>query len=177
MSGCLLAVWLAALQFGQSHTGDLRLSVVDQAGLPVQTAVEVISDANDVRVSVESDERGAAVARRLPFGIYRVEVTRDGFAPFVAVVEIRSASATTFPITLSIASISAAVVVEPAETLIDPHATGTINRLGADTLERRMTSLPGRSLAELVNTQPGWLVEANGILHDGQKRCMAKSGV
>jgi outer membrane receptor protein involved in Fe transport len=28
-----------------------------------------------------------------------------------------------------------------------------------------MTALPGRSLPDLVNTQPGWLLEANGILH------------
>ena len=165
LHGHLLALLIAALQFGQSNTGELRLIVTDQAGLPVQTAIELISEANDVRQSVETDRQGTAVARRLPFGLYRVGVAREGFAAFSDVVEIRSALATTLQITLSVASISAAVDVAPAETLIDPHRTGTINRLGADTLQRRTTSLPGRSLPDLVNTQPGWLVEANGILH------------
>src|ERR671929_147175 len=35
----------------------------------------------------------------------------------------------------------------------------------ADALQRRASALPGRSLPDLVNTQPGWLLEANGILH------------
>ena len=32
-------------------------------------------------------------------------------------------------------------------------------------MQQRTTALPGRALADLVNTQPGWLLEANGILH------------
>jgi TonB dependent receptor-like, beta-barrel len=32
-------------------------------------------------------------------------------------------------------------------------------------LQQRTTVLPGRALPDLVNTQPGWLLEANGILH------------
>ena len=37
--------------------------------------------------------------------------------------------------------------------------------LGVDTLEHRSTSLPGRSIIDLVNSQPGWLLESNGVLH------------
>lgn len=51
------------------------------------------------------------------------------------------------------------------DTLLDPRQTVTVNRIGADTLKQRMTALPGRSLPDLVNTQSGWLLEANGILH------------
>src|SRR6185312_961133 len=42
---------------------------------------------------------------------------------------------------------------------------GSINRIGADLVRDRLSSLPGRSLAELVNQQPGWLLESNGVLH------------
>lgn len=45
------------------------------------------------------------------------------------------------------------------------HQTSAINRVGAETLQQRITTLPGRSLADVVNTEPGWLLEANGILH------------
>jgi len=31
--------------------------------------------------------------------------------------------------------------------------------------QQRITALPGRSLADVVNTESGWLLEANGILH------------
>src|SRR4029079_19343978 len=43
--------------------------------------------------------------------------------------------------------------------------TSAVNRVGAETLQQRITTLPGRSLADVVNREPGWLLEANGILH------------
>jgi len=60
---------------------------------------------------------------------------------------------------------STSVTVNDAETLIDPHRSGTINRIGKGTIADRMTSLPGRSLQDLVNSQPGWLYEGNAVLH------------
>ena len=32
-------------------------------------------------------------------------------------------------------------------------------------IQKRLTSLPGRSIQDLVNTQPGWLYEGNAVLH------------
>jgi len=40
-----------------------------------------------------------------------------------------------------------------------------------------MTALPGRSLPDLVNTQPGWLLEANGILHPRGSEYQTQYGV
>src|SRR6202023_3808715 len=39
------------------------------------------------------------------------------------------------------------------------------NRIGSEILQDHTSSQPGRSLLDLVDTQPGWLLEANGILH------------
>ena len=49
--------------------------------------------------------------------------------------------------------------------MLDPYQTTTLHRIGAEALQQRTTALPGRSLPDVVNTQPGWLLEANGILH------------
>jgi outer membrane cobalamin receptor len=57
------------------------------------------------------------------------------------------------------------VTVNDAATLIDPYSSGSINRIGKDTIADRVTSLPGRSLQDLVNSQPGWLYEGNAVLH------------
>src|SRR6202022_1131675 len=51
------------------------------------------------------------------------------------------------------------------DPLSDPPRTGSINRVGSETIEDRVTSLPGRSLVDLVNSQPGWLYEGNAVLH------------
>jgi hypothetical protein len=161
----LLALALAAAQFGQTNTGELRLLVTDPSGLPLECAVELVSDANQVREQLDTTSDGRLVVRRLPFGTYRVGVAREGFAPFTGVVEVRSTLPTDYRVTLGLASVQTQVTVAAADTLLDLHQTATTNRLGADLLQKRTSALPGRSLPELVNTQPGWLLEANGILH------------
>src|SRR5258708_5306131 len=166
MSGCLFVLLiLMPGQFGLSNTGELRVTVVDVLGSPLQGSVELVSESNQVRESLQTDPQGILIARRLPFATYRVAVSRDGFAPSVGVVEIRSALPTAYRATLSPAPVQAQVTVTAEETLLDPHQAVTVHRIGAGTLEQRMTGLPGRSLTDLVNAEPGWLVEANGILH------------
>jgi hypothetical protein len=165
VTGCLLGLVLRLGQFGQSNTGELRLTVVDVLGSPLQGGVELVSEANQFRESLQTDPQGILIAKRLPFGAYRVAVTRDGFAPFVGLVEIRSALPTAYRATLSPAPVQAQVTVTAGETLLDPHQVMTVHRVGRGTLEQRMTGLPGRSLTDVVNAQPGWLEEANGILH------------
>jgi hypothetical protein len=162
---CLFLLLLTAGQFGQTNTGELRLTVTDQAGLPVQGAVQLISESNQVRQNLETDPRGTLVAKRLPFGRYRVEVSRAGFATFAGLLDLQTALPTEYHVMLVIAPVQTQVSVGPDATLLDPRRTGAVNRIGSDTLQSRISALPGRSLPDVVNTQPGWLLEANGILH------------
>ena len=165
MSYCSFLLLCAVAQFGQSDTGELRLTVADPSGLPIQSAVQLVSEANQLRRSLKTDPQGTLVERRLPFGTYHIDVQRDAFATFSALLEIRSALPTEYHVTLSLAPVQTQVTVSVEDTLLDLHRTSTTNRIGAETLQHRLTALPGRSLPELVNTQPGWLLEANGILH------------
>src|SRR6516225_5013211 len=160
---CVLALALA--QFSQTNTGELRLVVTDASGLPVQSTVELVSEMNQLRETLETTSDGTVVAKRLAFGTYQISVTHTGFAPFVGSVEIRSALPTEYAVTLSLAPLQAQVTVTSGDTLVDLHQVATVQHLGAETLQQRLTALPGRSLPDLVNTQPGWLLEANGVLH------------
>ncbi len=160
-----IVLLLAALIYAQSNTGELRVKVTDQDGLPIQSSVEITSQVNQVRQQLETDASGSLSVKRLPFGIYHVEVKRSGFAAYSDLVEMRSAIPREYHVTLGVAPIETVVQVSDAETLLDPHRTASVNRIGADTLQNRVTALPGRSLLDLVNTQPGWLLEANGVLH------------
>ena len=165
MRKCLLFCLFVGQLFGQSNSGVVRLKVVDPAGLGLQTSVELVSEANQFRQSYVTDQAGALVARNLPFGMYHVDAKRPGFALYSSVVEIRSAISVELRIQLSVATTQTAVEVRDSDTLVDPHRTGTLNRVGGDTLEHRSTALPGRSVIDLVNSQPGWLLESNGVLH------------
>ena len=158
-------LWLAIPLGAQSNTGELRIKVTDPAGLGVKSSVQLVSEANQIRKTLLTDDAGNLVAKLLPFGVYRVEVQREGFAPFSDSVEVRSAIPAEYHVTLRIAPMSTSVTVNDADTLIDPHRSGTINRIGKDTIADRTTSLPGRSLQDLINSQPGWLYEGNAVLH------------
>jgi hypothetical protein len=164
---CRLATLLlaAAALFAQSDTGELRLKVTDPAALPIPASVELVSQANQIRQGWDTDSEGALVIKRLSFGVYRVQVAHTGFAPLSQLVEIRSAIPKELHVTLGLAPLETTVVVSEAATLLDQYRTGDVNRIGAETLENRVTAQPGRSLLNLVDTQPGWLLEANGVLH------------
>jgi outer membrane cobalamin receptor len=149
----------------QSNTGELRIRVTDPSGLGVKSAVELVSEANQFQKTLTTDGAGDLVVKRIPFGVYRVQIDHPGFAEFRDSLEVRSAVALDYTAKLSIAAANTSVLVNDADTLIDPHRTGDINRIGSDMIQERVGSLPGRSLQDLVNSQPGWLYEGNAVLH------------
>ena len=164
----LLILGLPLLAFAlraQSNVGELRLRVTDPTGSGVKSSIELVCEANQFRQVYVTDSLGVTTARRLAFGVYQIDVQQPGFAAFHQLVEIRSAVPEEFRISLSLAAVNTSVTVNDAETLVDPHRTGSVNRIGSETLETRPTALPGRSVVDLVNSQPGWLHEGNAVLH------------
>ncbi len=154
-----------ATLLAQSNTGELRVKVTDPAGDAVKSSIELVSEANQFRNTFVTDDAGVVAVKRLPFGLYLVQVDQPGFAPFAASVEVRSAVPAEYHVILSLAAVNTSVTVQDTDTLVDPHRIGTINRIGSETIEERSTSLPGRSVVDLVNSQPGWLYEGNAVLH------------
>src|SRR5271165_4814146 len=94
MNRILVVFLLVAPLFAQSNTGELRLKVTDPTGLGLRSAVSVVSEANHYRESLQTDDGGNLMVKRLPFGVYRLEVRHAGFAPASESVEIRSAAPT-----------------------------------------------------------------------------------
>ena len=169
MAGIWVLVWLLIPPAGlraQSNSGELRLKVTDPQGLAVKTRIDLVSEVNCFHKSLVTDAQGMLTAKLLPFGLYRVEIQQEGFAPFSQSVEVRSVVRAELQVTLSLAPLSTSVMVtDVGATLIDPHRAGTINRLGSEEIDTRTASPPGRSLQDLVNSQPGWLYEGNAVLH------------
>jgi outer membrane cobalamin receptor len=163
----LLGIFLicASCLLGQSNSGELRIRVTDPSGLGVKSSVELVSEANQFQKTLTTDGLGDLVVKRIPFGVYRVQIDHPGFAVFQDSIEVRSAIPADYTAKLSIASANTSVVVNDADTLIDPHRTGAIHHVGSDMIQERVSSLPGRSLQDLVNSQPGWLYEGNAVLH------------
>ena len=150
---------------GQSNSGELRLKVTDPSGLGVKAAVQIVSEANQYRHTLATTDEGRLTLHHLPFGLYRVEVRRSGFSVAAAAVEIRSSIPTQYRVQLKLPSVAQSIVVSAATTLIDPDQAGSVDQVGTDFIQRRLNSIPGRSLQDLVNSQPGWLYEGNAVLH------------
>src|SRR5690242_8654285 len=163
--GLAIAAILVVPLFGQWGTGELRIQVKDPAGLALEAAVSVVSQTTQVRQRAATDAEGRAILKALPFGIYRIHVERTGFAAFSELVELRSQVPLERVVTLGVAPIETTVNVNDSATLLDPGAATLVNHVGHDQLRDRPSAGPGRSVIDMVNTEPGWLVEANGILH------------
>ncbi len=149
----------------QSNAGELRLKVTGPDGLPLKASVELSNDAIEFHRTFSTDDSGQLTARNLPFGRYRLQVQQESFSPYDGLIEIHSALPVEYIVKLNIAALSTALNVTAETTLLDPERTTTINHLDSKAVADRPASLPGRSLPDLVNSQPGWLYEGNAVLH------------
>jgi hypothetical protein len=159
------AVLFSLPALAQSDAGELRLKITDPAGLALKSTVEVVSQGNEYRHTFTTDDQGNLDTKRLPYGIYQIQIRTEGFAQASESIEIRSAVPLDRTIRLKVASVSESVNVTAPNTLIDPYRAGSFNEMGSETIQNRLTSLPGRSMQDLVNSEPGWLYEGNAVLH------------
>jgi hypothetical protein len=158
----LLCGWNAE---AQRVRGELRLEVHDPQGAAVAPSGELVSEANQFHRTFQVLADGHYVAQDLPFGVYRLSLHAEGFAPWSNLIEIRSEVPVRASVTLGVAPVTTQVQVNDSATLVDPSRTGSIYSIGQQAIEEGLSARPGRSLSDLVNEQPGWLYEGNGTLH------------
>ena len=157
---------LAALNIAaQDRTGELRVGVTDPSGAVLAAHGEIVSQANHFILAFETDSEGQYTVKQLPFGSYRLTVLRPGFVPFAALVEVRSQIPVMFRVSLNVASRTESITVKEEDTLLDKTNTGTAYTLGQETLHNWVSDTPGREAIDVVQAQPGWILEANGVLH------------
>jgi TonB dependent receptor/TonB-dependent Receptor Plug Domain len=149
----------------QRVRGELRIEVHDSAGATIAADAELLSEANQLHRTFKIAQDGRYTAQDLPLGIYRLNINAEGLAPWTNLVDIRSEVPVRIPVTLGVAPVATQIQVTDSATLVDPSRTGTIYSVGRQTIDQQMSPQPGRNLSDLVNQQPGWLYEANGVLH------------
>ncbi|MGC2544363.1 MAG: carboxypeptidase-like regulatory domain-containing protein, partial [Silvibacterium sp.] len=83
---CLCAMPLLS----QSNSGELHLKVIDPSGRGVRSVVTIVSQANQYRNTLATGDQGTLDVRRLPYGIYEIEIQQPGFAAVSTSVGIHS---------------------------------------------------------------------------------------
>jgi hypothetical protein len=149
----------------QRARGELRLEVHDPHGTAVAPGGHLVSEANGFRRNFATGPDGRYVAQDLPFGVYRLSLQAEGFAPWSDLVEIRSEVPVRVAVVLGVAPVTTQVQVNDSATLVDPNATGALYSIGRQAIEEYNAAQPGRELLDLVAEEPGWVYEANGVLH------------
>ena len=145
--------------------GELRARVRDPSGRPVSARVALRSRVSQFETSAVADSSGIARFKRLPFGVYRVEVRFAGFETLSRRLEIRSEVPVSLAVTLAIEKLESSITVEAGAPLLDAGESSIILPIGRARLEHQPFSPLGRGMIELVHELPGWLLEANAVLH------------
>jgi Carboxypeptidase regulatory-like domain len=162
----VLAVPVATVPaFAQHDRGEIRLEVRDPHGAPAQAAVELASEMNQLRRSFRTDQNGNYTARELPFGEYRLSVSHPGFVPTDRMVEVQSEVPLAVSITLGLAPLESRIEVTDAATLVDSTRATTVYSAGASSINAQIPAQMSRTITDAVDSEPGWLYEANGVLH------------
>src|SRR5262245_13390188 len=86
---------------GQVKTGELRLEVKDPTGSGMQASGKLVGIGSDVDRVFETDGQGSYTFT-LPYGRYRLDVSRDGFATQSTLIDVQSESPLSRTITLAI---------------------------------------------------------------------------
>jgi len=160
-----LLVILLPSAIAQQGAGELRLTVRDDAGGAIAASAELVNQATQTHQSVDLPPDGRYAFKNLPFGTYRLVISHAGFSPASELIEIRSQLPIQHDVTLRVAAVQTEVEVKESATLIDPSRDASTYYVGAKDVRERQSGMPGRDLLNLVARQPGWLLEANGVLH------------
>ena len=159
LCACLAHAW------AQSASGELRLTVKDVSGAPMPAHAALTNQATRTEQQIDLPPEGRYTFKNLPFGFYRLEVSRAGFTASSELIEIRSEVPQARQVTLGVLPIETAVKVTESETLVDPDRTGAAYYAGERQVRERPAAQPGRDMIGLIAQQPGWVLEANGVLH------------
>ena len=148
----------------QGMEGRVEVAVVDASGGGVAANVELASRSPQFVAAARADADGRAVLPRIPPGIYRVTVKHPNFETAERQIEVRSSVPQTIRIALEVAAVQQAVTVSAAP-LLDPLNPSMPVTVGRQNLDRMLGTTLGRSAVDVVTTMPGWLLEANAVLH------------
>ena len=163
LRSCWKVIWAVALVLGiaaaapaQVPTGTISGTVLDKQGLAVNDAqVTIISQETGVKYTAKTASNGGYQVSRLDFGLYTVEIAKDGFKT-ASVTDIKLDASTEHsvpPITLDVGAVSETVTVEGGAGQVqttDATVTSVVD-------EQQLQELPilNRNPLNLLGLEPG----------------------
>jgi outer membrane receptor protein involved in Fe transport len=101
----------AALLQAQQPSGEIRLEVNDPSGAAVEASGRLRNPAGGVDLTFQTDAQGKYVIANLPYGRYRLELTKTGFVTQSSLIDVQSGTPISRTVTLAIGAQSSKVDV------------------------------------------------------------------
>jgi len=109
-AACCCLVLAGALQ-AQQQAGEIRLEVEDPSGAGALASGTLRNVAGGTERTYQTDTQGRYTFSGLPYGRYRLEIRKSGFAPQAIAIEVRSATPVLRSVTLALAEAGTKVEV------------------------------------------------------------------
>jgi hypothetical protein len=157
------------LSYGWAQsTATLRGDIRDTQGAPIVNAIVAIENKlTGFSRQILTNESGAFQLSNIPFQTYSFVVSKDGFAPSIQQLPLRTNVPQAITVALTIASQITRVEVSATDirALVDPAGTGTRTELNASAMEQLPVAPTSRGLESVLLTFPGFAANANGAIH------------
>jgi hypothetical protein len=160
----LLFLLIPLAAFAEPEHGSADVYLRDSTGALLAGCVQVENASKDFTANICEPVAEKLEIRNLPLGRFSIVASSAGFTSQARTIDIRAAERVSLDFTLAVAPANSNVRVTAESTLLDPSGASG-NRLSAATIARLPSTTPGRRLIDAVQTQPGWVLEANGVLH------------
>jgi outer membrane receptor protein involved in Fe transport len=121
--GVLVLLFLAITLLGQVPSGEIRVQVKDPSGAPMQASGKLEGIAGRVVRDFQTDAMGTIVLGDLPYGRYRLELSKAGFATQSVTIAVQSATPVSRDLTLALVSQTSKVDVVSATPLAGTDLT------------------------------------------------------
>ncbi len=144
----IVLLGVAGLLRAQPPTGEIRLQVKDPSGAAVAASGTLRGQGGGSTQTFATDSQGVYDFARVPYGRYRLEVSKDGFATQSSLIEVQSVTPVSRTVTLVLASQASKVDVVATTPLagtdlaLDQIATPVQTATAADIANSGALDLP-----------------------------------
>jgi hypothetical protein len=159
-----LVLLLSLPAWCQRNSAVLEITLQDPHDAVLAGCIELSNANKDFHLKKCAPAGEKLTVREMPEGRYDLTATSAGFAPNTTLIEIRAGEHKSLILSLIVAPVVSEVKVEGTDTLLDPTGASG-QRLSSITISNLPAAMPGRGVIQAVQTQPGWILEANGVLH------------
>ena len=150
--------------FAQSERGEILGEIVAGA-TPLTVSGTVEGENGQFLKHFDTGSDGRFHITHLLLGNYVLKVDASGFTPVARPFQIRSTLPMRMTVRLNVAPVEQSVTVSSSASMLDGLQASSAVAIGQEQIAAKLPSQPGRGFLDVIADQPGWIFEANGVLH------------